>query len=149
MGRGWIALDEEREVLRFLKSGRHSHRTIATLTGVSHWVVDKIAKGRIRKSNDMKPSDGIMNLLEPKMCPRCRAMVVQWPCPLCHPPDDALQNESDNEINGNRLAEEVPELLRIVTDLHDLHALQLIPHLLFIELARRAHECLSRIWRKM
>jgi predicted DNA-binding protein (UPF0251 family) len=148
MEKDWISIDKEREVLRLLRLGKLSRRRIALRVGVGNRTVSRIAGGRKRKSRDMEPCDGIVNLLEPRLCPQCRALVVQWPCPTCFPSVDTDDIGNEVVVDEDTLVEEAPELLKIVTDLHELHALRLIPHLLFVDLARRARECLSRIWSK-
>lgn len=138
-----IPIEAEREVRLLLRRGKLSHRKIALLTGVGRTTVDEIARGRKRHRTQSMSGSRVL-LLGPRKCPKCKAEVVVWPCPLCYPEPDNPKKAAAR-VDDSRLSSEAPSLIQVVVDLWELHRLRLIPYVPFVNLAHRARDILLKL----
>lgn len=84
---------------------------------------------------------------EPEICPTCNGKVIFWPCLACNP--EAGRGSSKPVLEPQQPSEipraESLELLHIAEDLCEIQKHGLVTHPLFISLAVRAGNVLTRI----
>lgn len=145
-----ISIAKEKQIRLLLKKGL-SNREIAKRTGTARATVDalkKLPKLRERKYKRLRRE--LKKLKEPRKCPTCEGMVEIWPCILCHPGVGNYDDPRPTEIPcrqqmSKALVTEIPQLLRIILDIQELHELHLIHHALFDALASRARASLQKL----
>ncbi len=144
-----ISLETEKEILRLLAEGGRSQHRIASMVGVSQQMVSKIANRgclRPRSASECDGEDDTNELCVPMRCPTCREMVTTWPCTACNP-EPSIRSSAflPEEISGPALHREAPALCGVVSDVVSLYGLRLIQHPLFVHLAMRACNVMSRL----
>lgn len=140
-----ISVEAEQAVRTLVAQGL-PHAEVSRRTGVSRGTIRAISK--LKRLRDRRVPSKDTGRTRRARCPECGKLVNRLPCLLCHPESGSYEATEMAEdpctlVSPDAIRRNLVEMLKIIRDVTSLHALGLVDHPLFSDIAKRATTVLN------